>query len=66
MLPLYFLIGLLYWALNAFVRKLDTDDDWLLPLFWFFGWPLAAITWMVVLTQWLCEYSKRKFYKKQL
>lgn len=42
---IYFTIGFLYWALNSFVRKLDTDGDWLLPIVWFFAWPLPLLAW---------------------
>ena len=44
----YLTIGLLYWALNSFVRKLETGGDWLLPLVWFLAWPLAFLAWVVL------------------
>lgn len=45
---IYLTIGLLYWALNSFVRKLEVNGDWMLPLVWFLLWPLAFATWMVI------------------
>ena len=45
---MYLTIGLLYWALNSFVRKLEINGDWMLPLVWFLLWPLAFATWMVI------------------
>lgn len=66
MLAIYLIIGLLYWALNAFVRKLETDGDYLLPLVWFLAWPLAAITWLIILGVWIKEYLVVKFSKNQI
>jgi len=40
---LYFLIGMGYTFINGFVRKLDTDGDWLLPMFWLLMWPIAFL-----------------------
>lgn len=40
---IYFLIGMIYTLINGFVRKLDTDGDWLLPIFWLLLWPIAFI-----------------------
>jgi hypothetical protein len=40
----YFLIGLIYTIINGMVRKLDTDDDFLLPMVWFLLWPIAFIS----------------------
>lgn len=65
-LTIYLTIGMLYWALNSFVRKLDTNEDWLLPVVWFLGWPFALITWTIILTQYLIEYYKNKFSKNQI
>lgn len=65
-LMIYLLIGLVYWAINSFVRKLEIDGDYLLPLFWFLGWPIALLTWMVILFLWAVDYSKSKFFKNQL
>ena len=66
MLALYFIIGLLYWTLNAFVRKLDTDGDWLLPLVWFLAWPLAAVSWLLIGINKVFEYLISKAIKNQL
>lgn len=46
---LYLSIGLIYWAINSFVRKLETHDDWMLPIVWFLAWPLAFAAWAVLL-----------------
>lgn len=64
-LPIYLIIGLIYWAINSFVRKLETDDDYLLPLVWFLFWPLAAITWSIIVFQCLKEYCTNKLSKNQ-
>lgn len=63
---IYLIIGLAYWAVNSFVRKLEIDGDWLLPLVWFLAWPLAAITWLFILATWTVDYLKHKFYKNQI
>jgi hypothetical protein len=65
-LPIYLLIGLIYWLINSFVRKLETDGDYLLPMVWFLAWPLAAITWLIILGVWIKEYLVNKFTKNQL
>lgn len=67
---IYLLIGLAYWALNSFVRKLDTDGDWLLPLVWFLAWPLAFASWAIILieklsfviTDWLESKNRTKHF----
>lgn len=67
---LYLLIGLAYWALNSFVRKIETAGDWLLPLVWFLAWPLAFISWGVIfagkgfefITDWLATKSRTKHF----
>ncbi len=56
----YLIIGFLYWAINSFVRKLETNGDWMLPLVWLFAWPLAFLTWFVILIQHLMNWSKNK------
>lgn len=66
MIAVYLIIGLLYWALNSFIRKLETDGDWLLPLVWFLAWPLAAISWLLILVNKLFEYLITKALKNQL
>jgi len=60
----YFIIGLMYWALNSFVRKLETAGDWLLPLVWFLAWPIAFVTWLVVFIMWIVEEVKNKRFNK--
>lgn len=52
---IYFLIGLSYWALNSFVRKLDTEGDWLLPIVWFIAWPLAFASWFIIFLEKLAQ-----------
>jgi hypothetical protein len=37
----YAIIGILYCFINGAIRKLDTNGDFLLPMFWIFGWPMA-------------------------
>lgn len=45
---IYFLIGMIYTLINGFVRKLDTDGDWLLPIFWLLLWPIAFIGLVII------------------
>lgn len=41
---IYYTIGLLYWAVNIFIRKLHTKNDpgdgWFLAPMWVIFWPL--------------------------
>ncbi|MCX8481227.1 MAG: hypothetical protein ORN58_04830 [Sediminibacterium sp.] len=37
----YFGIGLVYSLVNIFVRKLETNGDYLLPFVWMFFWPIT-------------------------
>ncbi|MDI9337803.1 MAG: hypothetical protein QM539_05170 [Alphaproteobacteria bacterium] len=37
----YFIIGLIYALINVFVRKLETNGDYLLPFIWMFFWPIT-------------------------
>lgn len=64
----YFLIGLCYWALNSFVRKLETAGDWLLPLVWFIAWPLALLAWISIGVQhvlgMICDWLETKNIRK--
>lgn len=64
MILAYFIIGLMYWALNSFVRKLETAGDWLLPLVWFIAWPIAFITWGVMFIMWIVDKVKNKTFNK--
>lgn len=43
MILFYILVGIIYTLINAFVRKLNREGDWLLTLLWLFGWPLCFI-----------------------
>lgn len=40
----YFIIGLTYCAINGFIRKIDTQGDFLLPLVWFLIWPIGILS----------------------
>lgn len=55
---LYLLIGLLYWAINVFVRKLDNEGDYLLVLAWVLLWPIFFIAIIV-------NFSKKKYVSYQ-
>ncbi|NBW33720.1 MAG: hypothetical protein EBR30_01545 [Cytophagia bacterium] len=57
---IYLTIGLLYWALNSFVRKLEINGDWMLPLVWFLLWPIAFATWMVIFLDMALTWIKNK------
>jgi len=61
---IYFTIGLLYWGLNSFVRKLEIDGDWLLPLIWFVAWPLPVIALILVGLEKVVAYLMTKDFKK--
>lgn len=45
---LYFFIGLVYWAVNIFIRKLhkknEPGEGWLLAPLWLLGWPLCFLS----------------------
>jgi hypothetical protein len=64
MILAYFIIGLMYWALNSFIRKLETNGDWMLPLVWLFAWPIAFLTWAVIFIMWIAEEVKAKRFNK--
>lgn len=67
---IYILIGLAYWALNSFVRKLETGGDWLLPLVWFLAWPIAFLSWaalffeklLLIIGDWLETKNRTKHF----
>ena len=44
---LWMIIGLSYWAINIFARKLhlknDSGEGWMLVPLWVFGWPLCFV-----------------------
>jgi hypothetical protein len=42
-LPYYILVGLIYALFNGFIRKIDTDDNPMLPLVWWFLWWLCLL-----------------------
>lgn len=48
---IYILIGLTYYLINIFVRKLHKDnedeDGWLLTILWIFGWPICFIALLI-------------------
>lgn len=44
----YFIIGLLYMIINTFIRKIETDGDYLLPLAWFMVWPVGILGLIIV------------------
>lgn len=39
----YFLIGLIYTFINGYIRKIDTEGDFLLPMVWLCLWPICFI-----------------------
>jgi hypothetical protein len=45
---LYCLIGVLYWSINIFIRKLHTKNEpgegWFLTPLWLFFWPICLIS----------------------
>lgn len=59
----YFLVGMIYWSVNIFVRKLHTKnepgDGWFLSLFWVFGWPICFLCLIVLNGAWLFGQKKR-------
>lgn len=58
---LYCLIGLAYWAVNIFVRKLHTKNEpgegWFLAPLWMFMWPLCFMSLFVAA---LADYRTNK------
>ena len=56
---LYLIIGLIYWAINSFIRRIEISGDWMLPLVWFLAWPLAFMAWFVILIQEFVKWSKK-------
>jgi hypothetical protein len=47
MAAIWLITGIIYALVNGFVRKLDTDGDWLLPLAWITLWPMLIPTLIV-------------------
>lgn len=44
----YVLIGLAYLLVNVLIRRIDTYDDWMLPLVWWFFWPIFFFALVIV------------------
>lgn len=48
----YVMVGLTYWAINIFIRKLhkknEPDDGWWLTPLWFLCWPVCFLTLIVM------------------
>lgn len=40
---IYFLIGILYTIVNCLVRKMNTDEEYLIIFIWVFFWPICFI-----------------------
>lgn len=61
---IYILIGLIYWSVNIFIRKLhlrnEYGDGWFLSPFWLLGWPLCFL--ILIITY--LEYLKTKYHGK--
>ena len=55
-IPCYMVIGLGYLIVNVFVRKLETEDDYLLPFVWMFFWWVCFIALFI-------QYVGRKLKK---
>ena len=57
---IYYFIGLSYWAINIFVRKLHLKNDdgsgWFLAPMWLFLWPMCFIALFFV---WLSNMKQR-------
>lgn len=66
-IPFYFLIGLTYWAINIFVRKLHTKNEsgegWFLVPFWVFFWWLCFIMLIAGKIKDICEHKKSEYNK---
>ena len=58
----YLAVGLLYWGLNSFIRKLDIDGDWMLPLIWFLFWPIGLISWAIVFIDYISSKTHKKHF----
>jgi hypothetical protein len=60
----YYFIGLSYWAINIFVRKLHTKNDegegWFLAPMWMFLWPMCFIALLIV---WISNLKERQNLK---
>lgn len=47
----YFLIGLTYWTINVWIRKMYVEGDYTLPFVWVFFWPLCFIALAIIKIQ---------------
>lgn len=60
----YYFIGLSYWAINIFVRKLhtknDTGEGWFLAPMWLFLWPMCFIALFFV---WVSNLKQKSIAK---
>ena len=41
---IYYIGGILYVLFNAIVRKIETDDNPMVPFSWFLLWPIFLVT----------------------
>lgn len=46
-IAIYFIIGIGYCIVNNVVRKLDTDEDYLLNMAWIFLWPIFILALLI-------------------
>lgn len=58
---IYFIVGMTYTLINGFVRKLDTDGDWLLPMVWIGMWPIAFTSLAI---KGISEYYEKRCEKR--
>lgn len=63
---IYFSIGFIYWFINSFIRKLEVDENWLLPLVWFIAWPLPILAWCTIAFGLLIFNVSERIRKKQI
>lgn len=58
-IQLYLLVGLVYLLVNVLIRKIQTEDDWMLPMVWLFFWWLCFIALFIA-------WIQNKLTKKQI
>lgn len=58
-IQLYLLVGLVYLLVNVLIRKIQTEDDWMLPMVWLFFWWLCFIALFII-------WIQNKLTKKQI
>lgn len=60
----YITIGLIYWSINIFIRKLHTKNDpgdgWFLSPLWLLGWPICFASLIVLFLIDLKDRYKRR------